>query len=163
MTRNGISIRQATKTDAGRFNDALAQLSHDLGDRHGTRPEDLVRHGFGTSPVLRGLLAETEAGAVVGALLCSPMFSTVSGGVGLYVSDLWVSDAARGAGLGPRLLAAAIKTAPADWNLKFLKLSVYDSSPRARAFYDRLGFAPVAGETVMHLDQLHFDGLTGEP
>lgn len=163
MTHDGISIRLASRTDAGRLNDALAQLSHDLGDPHGTRPEDLVRHGFGTSPILRGLLAETDAGAVVGALVYSPVFSTVSGGAGLYVSDLWVSGAARGAGLGPRLLAAAIRTAPAEWNLKFLKLSVYDDNPRARAFYDRLGFTPMAGETVMRLDHLHFNGLTGEP
>ncbi|WP_425087221.1 GNAT family N-acetyltransferase [Stappia sp.] len=162
MTQDGISIRQASEADARRFNDALARLSSDLGDPHGTQPEDLLRHGFGTLPIFSGLLAETEDSAVVGALLSSPMFSTVSGAAGLYVSDLWVCETMRGRGLGRRLLAAAIEMAPADWNVRFLKLAVYDVTPRARAFYDRLGFAATTGETVMRLDHIHFDRLTDE-
>ena len=95
-------------------------------------------------------VAEAD-GAVVGAVVFSPFFSTVRGGAGAYVSDLWVSEATRGSGLGRRLLAAARDAAGAEWGARFLKLAVYLDNPRARAFYIRLGFAPHDGEVYLTL------------
>ena len=69
---------------------------------------------------------------------------------------------ARGQGLGRRLLAAAIEMAPESWDVRFLKLAVYDDNPRARAFYDRLGFEDDPRETVLRLAKTDFDRLTDE-
>jgi ribosomal protein S18 acetylase RimI-like enzyme len=81
---------------------------------------------------------------------------------GVYVSDLWVADTARGQGLGKRLLSAVAEDAGTVWNAGYLKLAVYDDNDGARAFYDRLGFAPMADETIMLLDRSGFETLKGQ-
>jgi ribosomal protein S18 acetylase RimI-like enzyme len=73
-------------------------------------------------------------------------------GAGVYVSDLWVSEATRGKGLGRRLLRAVADDAGRS-GARFLKLVVYDDNPDARAFYDRLGFSASQGETILTLDE----------
>ncbi|WP_420413810.1 GNAT family N-acetyltransferase [Roseibium sp.] len=149
---NRIVIRKATAIDAGRLNEALAQLSADLGETHQADADDLVRHGFGETPAFFPLLAEQgESQALVGVLIASPVFSTSLGGAGLYVSDLWVSDHARGQGLGQRLLQAALAEAPSDWTIRFLKLAVHNHNTDARRFYERLGFKDLPDETVLAL------------
>jgi ribosomal protein S18 acetylase RimI-like enzyme len=149
---NGVLIRKATASDAERLNTALENLSRDLGDSHFATADDLVRHGFGAVPAFFALVAgQHDNGALRGALIASPVFSTSLGGAGLYVSDLWVSDTARGQGLGPRLLQAAIAEAPADWTIRFLKLAVHNHNNAARRFYERLGFEDLPDETVLAL------------
>lgn len=147
-----ISIRRAEKADAGKLNAALKRLSDDIGDDHGASTEDLIRHGFGPSPAFHALLAERgEAKTVVGAIVFSPVFSTVRAAAGLYVSDLWVADETRGSGLGKRLLGSAFRSMPEDWTVGFLRLAVYNNNPSARAFYDRLGFSHNAHDTYLTL------------
>jgi len=147
---DGIVIKQVERADAERLHDALTRLSEDLGDSHTAGVDDLLRHGFSEPPAFFALIALRGQGTV-GALLASPVFSTTRGGAGLYVSDLWVAKEARGAGLGQRLLAAALDHAPQSWNVTFLKLAVYDDNPDARRFYGRLGFEAREGEVVMDL------------
>jgi ribosomal protein S18 acetylase RimI-like enzyme len=155
-----ISIRRAEASDAERLNAALAHLSRDIGDNHGATVALLREAGFGENPAFRAMLAEL-GGQVVGATLFSPAFSTVMASTGVYISDLWVSDAMRGQGLGRRLLQAVAQDAGSVWNARYLKLAVYDDSSGARAFYERLGFAPSAGETIMLLNRAGFDALKG--
>lgn len=145
-----ITIRRAGRGDADRLHGALKNLSEDLGDTHAAGVDDLVRHGFSQTPAFFALIATRKADTV-GALMASPVFSTARGGAGLYVSDLWVAEDTRGAGLGPRLLAAALDHAPASWTVTFLKLAVYHDNPAAGRFYERLGFEPRGGETVFDL------------
>lgn len=147
-----IAIRQAGADDAERLNTALRHLSRAIGDEHGANADMLRDAGFGKNPVFRALLAEA-GGEAVGAALYSPVFSTVRSGAGVYVSDLWVSEAMRGKGLGRKLLHAVVGDAASIWNARFLKLVVYDDNPDARAFYDRLGFSASKGETILTLDE----------
>jgi ribosomal protein S18 acetylase RimI-like enzyme len=147
-----IAIRKAGAADAERLNKALRRLSNDIGDSHGATADMLARAGFGDHPVFRALVAELD-GAVVGATLYSPVFSTVRASAGVYVSDLWVSPAARGRGLGRWLLKAVAEDAGDVWNAGYLKLAVYDDNADAQAFYDRLGFAATEGETILTLDE----------
>jgi ribosomal protein S18 acetylase RimI-like enzyme len=147
---DGIEIRRAEREDTARLHAALSRLSADLGDNHEASADDLLRHGFSEPPAYFALLA-TRSGETVGALLASPVFSTTRGGAGLYVSDLWVAEQARGAGLGRRLLAAALDLAPDTWTVTFLKLAVYHDNPDARRFYERLGFVARRDETVLDL------------
>lgn len=150
------TIRRAGPQDAEALSAGLARLSADLGDDHRMDAAGLRAAFAAPEPPFRAVIA-----GEIGLALYSPLFSTVAGGAGLYVSDLWVAEAARGAGLGRRLLAVAARDASRRWGAIFLALAVYDTSPRARAFYERLGFAPMAGETRLKLDAAAFDSLKG--
>lgn len=146
-----VRIRAAEPDDAGALNTALRALSRDLGDAHPTTDTDIARAAFGAQPVCRGLLAEHD-GALVGAALYSPFYSTIRAAAGAYVSDLWVDAGMRGQGLGARLLAAVRDRAARDWGAAVIRLAVYHDNPRARAFYEGLGFVHGAGEICLTLD-----------
>lgn len=152
-----ISIFPVAREDVALLHAALTRLSDDLGDKHMASLPALTEAGFGSDPSWRAVLATREK-APVGALLASPLFSTTRGGVGLYVSDLWVDKSERGQGLGRRLLAAALH----EWQPVFVKLSVYDDNANARAFYARSGFA-AQNETNMILHGAALDRLKGQP
>ena len=153
-----ISIRRARSEDAEEFNAALSKLSDYLGDRHMTRAEDLQTHCFSQPQAFAGLIAEREDEAV-GAALLSPIFSTTRGGAGVFVSDLWVSEGLRGAGLGRRLLAHAIRLGEELWGARFLKLNVHHSNSGAMSAYERLGFDALHEETMMSLERSAFEKL----
>jgi GNAT superfamily N-acetyltransferase len=146
-----IAIRRALADDARRLNEALQHLSEHIGDRHSATAASLRTAGFGEDPVFRAMIAEL-GGEIVGAALYSPIFSTVRGGAGVYVSDLWVSLSIRGKGLGRRLLRAVAGDAGTVWGAGFLRLVVYDDNSQAHAFYERLGFAASQGEIILTLD-----------
>lgn len=142
----------AREADVPRLHAALARLSQVLGDTHRAGEGDLRRAGFGAHPAFRAVLA-SDGETTHGVALYSPSFSTSRGGVVVYVSDLWVDAALRGSGHGPRLLAAVLRDAQACWGAGRMKLNVYHATPRARAFYERLGFTPAEAQTEMHLDE----------
>lgn len=156
-----VTLRIAVEADAPRLHAALERLSADLGDTHGADLGTLRRAGWGESPAFRAVLAE-RGDSVTGVALYSPCFSTVRGGAGIYVSDLWVAPEGRGQRLGRRLLAAAWKDAKAVWAARFVKLGVYTHSDGARRFYDRLGFAPIADQTDMVLGPAGCAALEGK-
>ncbi|OKL43032.1 GNAT family N-acetyltransferase [Pseudovibrio exalbescens] len=155
-----VTLRKAEARDAERLHDALEQLSNDLGDDHRATAADLLRHGFGAYRAFFAVIAEKqETGETLGVAMASPVYSTVKGAAGLYISDLWVSENARGMGLGPRLLAAVVAEVPSEWNVGFVKLTVYEDNPRARQFYDRLGFWKDPRETDLILGGKEFKEL----
>lgn len=153
-----IHIRKAEATDASRLNAALRALSDSMGDTHRASDAIITSAGFGPVPAFHALLAEQGA-EIVGVAVCSPLFSTTRGVAGAYVSDLWVSDAMRGQGLGPRLLAAARDHGKALWGAAFLRLAVYGDNPRAQDFYIRLGFDAMEGDIWMTLEGKAFDDI----
>lgn len=81
----------------------------------------------------------------------------------MFVSDLWVAESARGKGLARRLLAATLREGARRNAGRFLKLTVYQDNPKARAVYDRLGFAAQAGETNMILTGAPLETLRDIP
>ena len=141
---------------------ALEALSSDMGDTHRATAEVLTRACLGDAPACHGLLAR-EGGAVLGAALASPVFSTTCGAAGVYVSDLWVADTARGTGLGRTLLRAVADFAVHRWQARFMKLTVYEENTSARAFYDRLGFDMAERDLTCLLTADAFDDLLGDP
>lgn len=155
-----VSIRLAQAEDAEALNEALRQLSTELGDVHRATAADLRQLGWGPHPTFRAQLA-LEGPEVVGVSFYSPYVSTVFGASGIYVSDLWSAEKMRGQGLGPRLLAETLRDGENTWGARFLKLDVYHTSPDARRFYDRLGFRPADHATKMILDEAACTALKG--
>ena len=133
-----IDIRFATADDAG----LLLQLIRELAvyerapEAVVATEDDLRRHGFGPERHFEALLAFLD-GAPAGFALYHPRFSTWLGRPGMYLEDLFVSEAARGRGIGRRLMArlAAIAIERGWGRIDF---QVLDWNP-ARGFYRRLG------------------------
>lgn len=100
------TIRPATAADAAtivRMIRPLAEYEHLSGEVRVTEA-DIRRDGFGPRPCFECLLAEI-AGEPVGFALYLADYSTFAGRAGIFVEDLFVTEAARGRGIGRRQLA----------------------------------------------------------
>ena len=154
------TIRAAEARDLPAVETALRALAQDLNDPYRAQPGAVQTALFGLHPSAFAQIAPGADGPA-GLVLFSPVFSTVRGGAGLYVSDLWVAPTARGQGLGRALLHSAAARAEALWGACFLRLAVYPDNTGAQAVYTALGFAPVTGETTMVLSGTAFQTLRG--
>lgn len=137
-----ITVRFATAADAPlllRFVRELAAFER-APDAVVATEADLLRHGFGPQPEFEAILAFLD-GEPAGAALFHTRFSTWLGRPGLYLEDLYVTEAARGQGVGRRLLArlAAIAVERGWARIDF---HVLEWNP-ARQFYERLGLGHV--------------------
>lgn len=135
--------RLALPSDIALLEAGLRALAADLGDPFAIRRDVLEAALFGPCAYGFALVAGGQ-----GVLLAQPRISTATGGALSYVSDLWVAQAARGAGLGQRLLALAAQEGAARWGALGLCLSVYAENAGAMAFYDRLGFALLVRDRI---------------
>jgi GNAT superfamily N-acetyltransferase len=133
-----IAIRFAAPEDAGlmlRFIRELAVFEKAPGAVVATE-DDLRRHGFAPDRQFEAILAFRD-GEPAGFAVFHPRFSTWLGRPGMYLEDLYVAEAARGQGVGRRLMArlAAISVERGWGRIDF---QVLDWNP-ARNFYRRLG------------------------
>lgn len=151
ITINDVRPETLALLEAG-----LRALAEDLGDPYRATSGSLSTALFSDKPSCHGLIAARK-GDVLGVSLFSPIFSTMFGGAGIYVSDLWVAPLARGGGLAPRLLRQTIQRGQSLWAAEYLRLVSYDDNPRAGAFYQKLGFQPHQGETTLRLSGTAFD------
>jgi GNAT superfamily N-acetyltransferase len=108
-------------------------------------PEKLRPHLFGEKPVVEAMVAElAEAGVaegesrVVGFALFFTNFSTFLAQPGLYLEDLYVRPAHRGAGIGQALLERLAKLA-VERDCGRFEWSVLDWNTNAIGFYERMG------------------------
>jgi GNAT superfamily N-acetyltransferase len=156
-----VTIRAATAADAGtivRMIRALAEYERLL-DRVRIEEADVLRDGFGPRPCFECLLAES-AGDTVGFALYMTDYSTFDGRPGIFVEDLFVTEPARGRGVG-RLLLARLAALARERGGASLSLVVLDWNP-ARAFYDRLGFAEASGWLPYRMTGAALEGLAAE-
>jgi GNAT superfamily N-acetyltransferase len=129
---------------------AFENLSHLLR----LTPETLAPHLFGERPVVESVVAES-AGTVVGFALFFTNFSTFLAKPGLYLEDLYVQPAFRGAGIGKALLSHLGALAVARDYGRF-EWSVLDWNENAIRFYEKMGatvmpdwrICRVAGDTL---------------
>ena len=137
--RNRIAIRPAREADCGLILDFIRELA-----AYERAPEAVVateaqlrEHGFGRKPAFEALIAELD-GTPAGMALFHSRFSTWLGRPTLYLEDIVVREAARGRGVGRRLMArlAAIALERGWGRIDF---HVLDWNP-ARDFYRGLGF-----------------------
>ncbi|WP_300019234.1 GNAT family N-acetyltransferase [Pseudonocardia sp.] len=145
-------IRVATPADVP----AVVGLVHELAD-YEREAESCLLTGdqltaalFGPAPALFGHVAEAD-GEVVGCALWFLNFSTWRGVHGIYLEDLYVRPAHRGAGLGRALLArlAAVCT---ERGYARLEWSVLDWNAPSIEFYRSLGAQSMDGWTTFRLD-----------
>jgi GNAT superfamily N-acetyltransferase len=135
---NNIRIRFATLDDA----DLLLRLIRDLAAYERApnavvaTEEDLRRYGFGLERQFEALLAFLD-GEPAGFALFHPRFSTWLGRPGVYLEDLFVTQAARGKGVGRRLMTRLAAVA-VERGWERIDFQVLDWNP-ARGFYRRLG------------------------
>jgi GNAT superfamily N-acetyltransferase len=114
---------------------AFENLTHEV---H-VSADTLHPHLFGEHPVAESLVVEVDTHVVAFALFHTS-FSTFLAKPGLYLVDLYVQPAHRGAGLGAMLLKELGKLAVArDYGR--VEWSVLDWNVNAIRFYERMGAA----------------------
>lgn len=142
-------IDKATVADVDVIHQLLSELEESLGATSKIRrtPADLRRFGFSESPLFDALIAWSD-GEAVGLVVYFREFSTWLGKPGVYVQDLYVSPAWRGAGLGSMLMRAVYERVR-GWPAAYCKLMVHADNEAAMAFYRKMGFKIVAGQHVL--------------
>src|SRR5205085_12678342 len=136
------AIRFAAVADAGLLLRLIRELAafERAPDAVMASEADLLRHGFGPEPQFEAILAFLD-GEPAGAALFHTRFSTWLGRPGLYLEDLYVTESARGHGVGRRLMARLAEIAlERGWGR--IDFHVLDWNP-ARRFYERLGMGHV--------------------
>src|SRR5437868_4671072 len=137
-----ITLRFVTADDVG----LLLQLIRELAayerapDAVMATEDDLRRHGFGPKRHFEALLAFLD-GEPGGFALFHPRFSTWLGRPGVYLEDIFVTQAARGNGVGRRLMTRLAAIA-VERGWERIDFQVLDWNP-ARDFYRRLGLEHV--------------------
>ena len=139
-----VRLRAAQASDAATIVRLIRELAayEKLLDRVRITEADVLRDGFGPRPCFECLLAESDGDTVAFALYM-PEYSTFEGRSGIYVEDLFVTEAARGRGIG-RMLLARLAAIARERGGTTLSLIVLHWNP-AREFYHRLGFAEAEG------------------
>ena len=147
-----IAVRAATPADLP----LIASLIRELADYEKLAgavrfsDADLALHLFGARPYAEVAIGEAD-GTAQGFALFFHNFSTFEGKPGIWLEDLFVQPAARGAGLGKALLAHLAALAAARGCAR-LELSVLDWNAPSIAFYRALGAVSMDEWTTMRVD-----------
>ncbi len=144
--------------DLARLETALRALSAAIAEEYCTERATLTAAVLGPAPVAQAILA-LRGDQTLGAVLYSPVFSTVRGAAGIYVSDLWVSEGVRGQGLGAQLLAQVACDGAARWAARWMRLAAYHHSHGARRFYAWLGFSEADDQQELRLGAEGFEAM----
>ncbi|MFT4159177.1 GNAT family N-acetyltransferase [Shinella zoogloeoides] len=136
-------IRPATAADAAiilRFIRELADYENAL-DEVAATEETVAASLFGEGSVSFAAICETEAGEPAGSAVWFKTYSTWQAKNGLYLEDLYVTPAHRGAGVGKMLLRHLARVAVAEDCARF-EWSVLDWNEPAIRVYEAVGAEP---------------------
>lgn len=134
------TIRRARREDVPAMFEMVRGLADYVDETHLLKASeaDLLRDGFGPAPRFKCFVADDGRGQLLGSVIYSANYSTWNGRSTCYIDDLFVTEAARGKGIGKRLVGAVAADAVADGHGR-ISLTVLDWNP-AREIYHRLGF-----------------------
>lgn len=154
-----IEIRLANAEDAARIHALIVALARATGRREKvtSRPENFLRHGSGERPAFQAYIAERGT-LPLGLCLFFYTFSSWRGDLGVYVQDLYVSDEARGCGLGRRLITETARLAKAR-GATHLRLAVARENTAAQKFYLAIGMSEVEDECTYQAAGSAFERL----
>lgn len=136
-------IRAASAGDAAtilRFIRELADYENAL-DEVAATEETVAASLFGEGSVTRAVICETEEGEPAGSAVFFKTYSTWQAKNGLYLEDLYVTPAHRGAGVGRMLLRHLARIAVGEGCGRF-EWSVLDWNAPAIRVYEALGAEP---------------------
>ena len=124
---------------------AYEKLAHEV-----TAMEDQLRQTlFGDRPAAEAVIASLDD-EPVGFAVFFPTYSTFLARPGLYLEDLFVRPAARGAGVGRAVLKYLARlTVERGWGR--LEWSVLDWNEPAIAFYKKMGARPMDEWTIFRM------------
>lgn len=131
-------IRPARRDDAAILHELLCELAGFEGGTVTASVDDLARDGFGPHPLFEALLAEDDDRAV-GMAVFLTTYSSWAGRPALLIHDLFVREAARGAGAGRKLVDHVTEIARQRGCCR-VDVQVLEWNQRARDFYASLGF-----------------------
>lgn len=136
----GYRLRPAEPADVRAIDGLIRELAafEKLTHLLQTTPQALHEHLFGPQPVVQAWVVEHGAATVVAFALCFSNYSTFLGRPGLYLEDLYVQPAHRGAGIGRALLRHLAAVALERGCGRF-EWSVLDWNENAIRFYERMG------------------------
>ena len=142
-----LTLRPATPADVPAILDLIAQLAAYERLAHEAVGSEALLHAhlFGERPAAEVLLGEVD-GQLAGFALYFTTFSTFLTRPGIWLEDLFVLPAFRGAGLGKALLVR-LAALCAERGYGRLEWNVLDWNALAIAFYQAQGAAPLDGWT----------------
>jgi GNAT superfamily N-acetyltransferase len=146
-----INIRAATPDDVPLILTFLNELAtyEKLAHEVVATDADMYAALFGERPVIETVIASLDD-EPVGYALFFPTFSTFLGKPGLYLEDLYVRPAARGFGVGRKLLEHLARiTVERGWGR--LEWSVLDWNEPSIAFYKKMGATAMDEWTIFRL------------
>ena len=134
-----FTLRPAEPRDVPAIVGLIRELAHFERLTHllQVTPESLHPHLFGPRPVVESFVGEV-GGEVVAFALFYTNFSTFLGQPGLYLEDLYVQPAHRGAGLG-RALLERLGALAVERDCGRFEWSVLDWNENAIRFYEKMG------------------------
>lgn len=137
---SALSIRPATPADA----EILLRLARDFHAEDGHPLDPAVEPGIrklaAGDPVAPTWIIR-EAGAVIGYVALSLGHTIMAGGPDGFIDDLYLVPAARGRGIGRRVLAF-IEDQARERGYRALHLEVELANARAQRTYAAAGYAP---------------------
>jgi ribosomal protein S18 acetylase RimI-like enzyme len=136
----------------------IRQLPKDLGQT--TVPKVTGESLRAASDYVHVTVAE-DSGLLLGCCVWMPVFSTWRGCKGVYITDLYVMDHARGKKIGERLLRQLSREA-LKIDAHYIRLEIDHVNTRAAVFYDRLGFYRKADQDNCFLESDALAILAGE-
>ena len=147
-----LSIRPATVDDVPLIRALIAELAEyeRMADAAVATDDGLREQLFGAQPGAEVLVGEVD-GEPAGFALFFHNFSTFLGKRGLYLEDLFVRPAFRGAGLGKHLMAALARIAVQRGCGRF-EWSVLDWNEPSIGFYRSIGAVGMDEWTVQRLE-----------
>lgn len=158
-------IRPATSADAASIVQLIRELAvYEKLEHQAQATEAGIRHTlFGPRPRAYVLMAEHD-GQLAGFCLYFFNYSTFLAKTGLYIEDIFVREAFRGAGIGKKLFTEAARIA-AQEDCGRMEWSVLDWNQPAIDFYLRLGAQAMNEWTVyrLHRDALHALATPSQP
>lgn len=134
-----VRVRDAEPIDAARIVEMVEALAAHHGDSANVSLGELLRDIFGPTPWIYAVVAEDEAGVVIGYAVLSPLVKLQFGQRGLDLHHLYVAPSERGRGVGAALITAAKDKARA-LRCSYLAVVADPSNLAAQAFYDAQGF-----------------------
>jgi len=141
-----IIIRHGRREDAMAIAAMADGLRAVLGDPRGhLTAEVIIRDGFGEEPEFEIVVAERNCG-LIGYALYLDVYEPAYAARGIYLADLFVSDEARGRGIGRRLINA-VAAAARERDRTFVWWVAQPSNAAALSFYRKL--APDLVHTVV--------------